>query len=426
MARKENIRIKRTKVKTGAPTEKKAEPAPRFAGMQYENELEEAARAAAEKRAARQKKPKTKKRLILLAVIVAVVALFWAKWDVLNPSSVWTWLNIAITGGENGDGFPTEAEGSNVISMQPVGNYLAVVTQNTLTVYNKSAGNVISRTHSFSDPLVDTSGNCVMMAEIGGRRVEVQSIGGKVRTIKTDKNIVSAAVSDNGSVAVVTESDKSHISEVVFYNNKGQAKLHWYSSEALISGIALRKDGKQMAAIGVFAKNGAMQSRLLVFSTGSNKDPKRYDGADRILCDVRYLENGSVAAIGNNCLWIAKSGANAPAEYSFDNRRLLSWEISGDHVGVVLQSYGSTEDSELVVTDKAAKQLYSVPFKGSFRGIAPAGKEFFLLNGTELLTMNDKGETASTPVISDAFRVCHAFGGDAMVLGLTTIERYEF
>ena len=49
MARKENIRIKRTRVKNDVPAEKPApQPTPRFAGMQYENELEEAARAAAE------------------------------------------------------------------------------------------------------------------------------------------------------------------------------------------------------------------------------------------------------------------------------------------------------------------------------------------------------------------------------------------
>lgn len=426
MARKEKIRIKRTKMKSDAPAEKAAKPAPRFAGMQYEDELEEAAREAAEKRAARQKKPKTKKRLIIATVIVALVALVWAKWDVLNPSNVWTWLTIVITGGETGDGYPTEVEGSSVVAMKPVGNYLAVVTQNTLTVYNKSAGNVISRTHSFSDPMVDVSGNCIMLAEIGGRRVEVQTIGGQPRTVETEKNIVSAAVSNNGSVAVVTESDKSHISEVVFYNNKGERKLHWYSSEAMITGVTLRDDAKQMAAIGVFAKNGAPQSRLLVFATGSDKEPQRYDGADMVLCDVDFLSNDYVAAVGNDRVWLVKDGADSPSQLTFENRRLLSWAISGDRVGLVLQSYGSTEGGELMVVDKAAEQVYTVPFTGTFRGIAPAKKEFFLLNGTQVLSMNEKGETQTTQVIPDALRVCRAFDKDAVVLGLTSIERYEF
>ncbi len=426
VARKDKIRIKRTKVKADAAEEKVTEPAPRFAGMQYENEVEEAARVAAEKRAARQKKPKLKKRLIILAVVVALVALIWIKWDVLNPSNVWTWLNMAITGGETGDGFPTEMEGSNVIAMKPVGNYLSLVTQNTLTVYNKSAGNVVSRTHSFSDPLVDTSGNRILLAEIGGRKVEIQTIGGKTRTLETEKDIVSAAVCDNGGVAVVTQSDKSHVSEVFYYNDKGEMKLHWYSSEAYLTGIALRDDGKQMAAIGVFAKDGAMQSRLLVFSTGSDNEPKRYDGAGMILIDVEYLSNDYIAAIGEDRVWVVKNGGEKPEELTFENRRLRSWAISGEHVGLVLQSFGSTDGGELVVTDKNAKQLYTVPFKETFRGISPAEKEFFLLCGTDVLTMDDKGTTKTTPVIQDALRVCCAFDGDAMVLGLTSIEKYDF
>lgn len=426
MARKEDIRIKRTRVKTDAPAEQTAEPAPRFAGMQYENELEEAARVAAEKRAARQKKPKTKKRLIIAAIVVLLVVLVWANWDVLNPSSMWAWLNVAVTGGESGDGYPTEAEGSNVLAMRPVGNYLLVVTQNTVTVYNQSAGTVTTRTHSFSEPLVDVAGNSVLLAEIGGRRIEVQTIGGKTRSIETEKNIVSASVADNGSVAVITESDKSHISEIVFYNDKGEAKLYCYSSEAFLTGVALRSDGKQMAAIGVLAENGAPQSRLMVYNTNSEKDPKTYVGKDTLLCDVKYLGNENIAAVGDDRVWVVKTGKAEPIETTFENRRLLSWSVTDNRVGVVLQSYGATEGGELLALDRNGKESYTLPFKGMFRGIAPAGEEFFLLDGNEVLTMDSKGTSKSQEVIPDALRVCRAFGNDALVLGLTSIERYDY
>ena len=426
MARKEDIRIKRTRVKTDAPAEKVKKPAPRFAGMQYENEVEEAARAAAEKRAARRKKPKTKKRLILLGVLLVLVVVVWINWDVLNPSSVWTWLNIAVTGGENGDGYPTEAEGSNVVAMQPVGGHLLVVTQNTVTVYNQSAGAVFSRTHSFSDPMVDVSGNTIMLAEIGGRRIEVQSVSGKVRTLQTAKNIVCAAVSDNGSVAAVTESDTSHVSEIVVFDHKGEEKLYCYSSEALLTGIAMRADGRQMAAIGVLAQNGAPQSRLLVYSTSSEKDPKTYAGDDMLLCDVDYLANDNIVALGDDRLWVVKPSHSKPAEVTYENQHLLSWAVADNRVGVVLQNYGATDGGQLLGVDKNGKTAYTVDFTGMFRAVAPAGKEFFLMCGNRVITMNHKGETKTIDVIPDALRLCRAFGDDALVLGLTSIERYKY
>lgn len=427
MARKENIRIKRTRVKNDVPAERPApQPTPRFAGMQYENELEEAARAAAEKRAARQKKPKTKRRLILLAIVVVLAVVVWAKWDVLNPASVWNYINVAVTGGESGDGYPTEAEGSNVIAMRPVGGYLLVVTQNTVTAYNQSAGTVFSRSHSFSDPLVDVAGNSIMLAEIGGRRIEVQSVGGKVRTLETAKNIVTASVADNGSVAAVTASDKSHISEIVVFDNKGEEKLYCYSSEALLTGIAMRSDGRQMAAIGVLANNGAPQSRLLVYSTFSEKDPKVYSGNDTLLCDVEYLDNDSIAAVGDDRVWVVKTGKNEPEEITYESRHLLSWAVSGDRVGVVLQNYGATEGGQLLAVDKSGKTAYTVDFSGMFRAVAPAGKEFFLMCGNDVMTMNGKGETKTKEVLPDALRICRAFGNDALVLGLTSIERYDY
>ena len=427
MARKEDIRIKKTRVKSAASSEKPTEqtPAPRFAGMQYENEVEEAARAAAEKRAARTKKPKTKKRLIIFAILVVLVLVVWVKWDVLNPANVWNVINVAVTGGESGDGYPTEAEGSNIIAMRPIGNYLLLVSQNTVTVYNHSAGTVFSRTHSFSDPLVDVSGNTLMLAEIGGRRIEVQSVSGKVHTFETAKNIVCAAVSNNGTVAAITESDKSHISEIAVYNKEGEAKLYCYSSEALLTGIALRADGRQMAAIGVLAKDGAPQSRLLVYSAVSDKDPKVYSGDDTLFCDVDYLGNDNVAVVGDDRLWVVKTGRNKPAELTYENRRLLSWAVTDNRVGIVLQNYGATDGGQLLAVDKNGKAAYTTDFTGMFRGVSPAGKEFFLMSGTDLLTMNAKGESTSQPIIPDALRICNAFGNDALVLGLTSIERYD-
>lgn len=425
MARKENIRIKRTRVKNERAMETPEQEA-RFVGMKIEDEVENAARVAAEKRAARQKKPKTKKRLIILAVLVVLVAVVWLNWDVLNPASVWTWLNIAVTGGESGDGYPTEAEGSNVIAMRPVGNHLLVVTQNTVTVYNQSAGKAQTRTHSLSNPLVDVSGSCVMLAEIGGRRIEVQTVGGRLRTLETSKNIVSAAVSDNGTVAAVTESEKSHVSEISVFNSKGENVLECKTSETLLTGIALRSDGKQMAAIGVLAKDGTPQSQLLLYSTSSTKSPKVYTGEDTLLCDVDYLGNDNVVAVGDDRLWVVKTGKDKPTEISYDNRKLLSWAVNDNRVGVVLQSYGAGSGGELLAVDKNGKESYTVAFNNAFRGVAPAGKEFFLLDGYELLSMNSKGETESQEVMADALRVCRAFGNDAVVLGLTTIERYNY
>lgn len=425
MAREKDIRIKRTRRKEQGTEEQ--QPEPRFAGMQRENEEEQAQREAEERRKARKKKrPKKKKRLIVFLILLVLLVLVITNWSSLKPDSVWTWINVVVTGGETGDKYPVQIEGSNVLAVKPIGNYLLVVKQNTLTVYNQSAGTVFSRTHSFADPIVDVSGNCFMMAETGGNRIEVQKIGRKPHEMKTEKKIVTAAVADNGCVAAVTTSDKGYVSEIKFFDTKGDVELTCKRPDLYLTGIDLRHDARQMTAIGLAAHEGTPQSTVLVYSTSSEKNPKEIAGNDVMLCDVRYLDGDTVAAVGDDRVWIVKGSKKEPTEVKFEDRKLLSWTTTGERIGVVLQSYGATDGGELTSINKSGKTLYTAAFSGDFRSISPAGREFFLLAGNQLMTTNSKGEAKYQEVVTDALRVCRAFGNDAAVQGLTTIERYEY
>ena len=424
MAREKDIRIKRNRRKASEAPEQ--QPEARFAGMQRENAEEQAQREAEERRKTRKKHPKKKKRLIVFLVVLVLLVLVIANWESLKPSSVWAWLNVVVTGGETGDDYPTQIEGSNVLAVKPIGNYLLVVKQNTVTVYNQSAGTVISRTHSFADPIVDVSGNCFMMAETGGNRIEVQKIGSKPHEMKTEKKIVAAAVADNGSVAAVTTSDKGFVSEIKVFDTKGEVDLTCKRPDLYLIGIDLRHDARQMAAIGLAAHEGAPQSSVLVYSTSSGKDPKEVSGNDVMLCDVQYMDGDTVAAVGDDRAWIVKGSKDKPIEVKFEDRKLLSWATTGDRIGVVLQSYGATDGGELMSINRSGKTLYTTAFSGDFRSISPAGREFFLLAGNRLMTTNSKGEADYREVITDALRVCRAFGNDAAVQGLTSIERYDY
>lgn len=419
MARQNDVRIRKTRVKTA--TESSAQ-------REYENdEIESAARSAAERRSQRNRKPKSKKKWIVLAIIVVLVAIVWLRWDIFNPQSVWNWITVSVTGGESGDGFPTEAEGSSVIKMDVVSNQLALLTGNELTIYNKSAGVAYTRNHSFASPILSTAGNHILLAEMGGTRVQIQNLGGNQKEISTQSNIVAADIDENGSFAVATGSSNSHISEVICYNKNGSEKFHWYSSDVLVMGVALRDDGRKMAVIGTLANQGVPESRLLIFDTGSDKEPEKYVGADVLLCNVEFLSSSVVAAVGDTETWTLHLGQKNVSKFTYTDQQLLGCAFSDSQIGLVLQTYGTTGGCDLVGVSKNAEEAFRITEENNYQDVSSSGGgKFFLLTDNHLISCSSAGKTKVKDIEVGGLKVSHAFGGSAIVLGLTTMDRYTF
>ena len=423
MAQKRDVRVRRVRAtSSGSP---KAAEHTKSESFSISSEVDEAAKAAAEKRRQRSRKPRTRRRLILLGVVAMFVLVIWLNWDSLNPQSVWSWLSLTVTGGETGDGYPAQIEGSRVVSMAPVDRYVAVLTDNTLDVYNRTAGKALSFTHNYASPYLDTAGGRILIAELGGRRVCVKTVDGRTTEVQTAHNIVAASLAENGSFAVVTDSDKSHISEVVYYNNRGDEKLHWYSSEALLLGIALRKDARQMAVIGLCSENGAAQSRLMVFDTSSAKEPTKYTGDEVMLCAVEYLSSGQIAAIGDTQAWIVKPGQENMEIQPYSDMQLLGYAVSGNQVSVAVRSYGATRGGQLLTWNQNGQSVYQHSFEGTFRDVSAGERGVLLLTDGTLTALNDRGDASSVDVPSDGLMVTRAFGKTAIVLELTVMNTFE-
>ena len=191
MAKKRDVRVRRTPARSD-DTPRTA--AGRSESFSISSEVDEAARAAAEKRRQRSRKPRLRKRWIVFSVAALLALIVWLNWDSLNPESVWTWLSVTVTGGETGDGYPAPIEGSSVVDMAPVGQYLAVLTDNTLDVYNRTAGKVMSWTHNYASPLLDTAGGRILIAELGGHRLCVKTVDGRTTEIQAAHNIVGYCI----------------------------------------------------------------------------------------------------------------------------------------------------------------------------------------------------------------------------------------
>ena len=173
------------------------------------------------------------KRVTVVAVIVVVGFLVWRNWEKVAPEALLDWTEQHFGETETGDGFPRPVTGNVICEMTEVNQHLAVLSDTTLRFFNGTAACVTERAHSFSTPSMHTAGKYVLLTEVGGERIRLETRRDTVLEKQfSNRCIYATDLLSNGTVALILNSaSQSYLSEVQVINAKGDVKFTYQSSQ---------------------------------------------------------------------------------------------------------------------------------------------------------------------------------------------------
>ncbi len=366
--------------------------------------------------------PRILLRLVLIAALVLGCLWISRHFDSLSPAAISDWFSDTFSGGGRGDGFPLTVDGDAVTDAGALGDALAVLSDNALTVYNKNAGELARRLHNYAEPALELSGSYALVAEIGGKRLTLETRRETVLEFTAPSAIVTAAVAKNGRFAIATGADKSHTSKVTVYDRRGEELYSWVSAELQVVDLAFNEAGTQVAVAGVTAKNAELYSALTVLSVAGNA-PVSYEAAGVMLCAVGFADNDTVAAVGSDVLWMAAADGSGKTEYRYTDRELLSFAVSPSMVSLVLRPYGSADGGELVLLDGEGQVTHTAAFTDTFRHLTARDGQVLLLTDRSLRKFTATGPVAEAETAADG-RLAVSLSGRGLVVGLTAITEY--
>ncbi len=363
-------------------------------------------------------------RLTLVVAVVLLGVLLWRNWDNLAPAALTEWFDRTVTGGDGGDGYPVDISGDGVVSMQAFGNNAALLTDTSLLVYNSSGAETVDRGHTFADPLLCTAGDYMLVAELGGNRYTLHNKKEAVRDGAATGTVVSAAVSENGQVALATESSQSYMSEVLVFDRKGNEAFHWYSADLMVVDVAFSPRQKEIAVLGLSAVGGDMCSTLHVFSlSGKEEGPTHtYRATGAMMTALNYFDNGRVAAVGDTAVWVYDPDKNETAVTDFEDAVLLGYAFSDEGVGAVTRDYGESRGGMLRVITTVGNPVREITFAGNYRHVTAADRGFYLLTEDTLYQADGAGIAKQTAVSADSLMTVE-MNGKPLVLHLSMLTR---
>ena len=319
----------------------------------------------------RKKKRRITITIIVSAVIVVLLiaaAWFYFRYRTYDDYKVLATLDIA-----NSDERTLYAEGST--------GYIKCASDG-ITYFDKS-GILWAETYEMTQPIMDTCGSYIAVADLKGSDIYIFDENGLVKRMSVSHPILDLEVSEQGVVAAGTFEGTSNFIEVLDKegNELITAKTVFTSSGYLMD-IALSPDGESLAAAFIYVSEGSLESKVVFYDFSSENEIaggfNQYK--DTAVTNVEFLNPTTVCAVGDNAVTIYKVKPTPTIVYEDLD---LQWELHSaffgeNKFGLIVEDESSESGNTAKVFNTSGKIIADIGFDFPFNHATFAGNNIVL------------------------------------------------
>ena len=330
-----------------------------------------------------------KRRLSISFSAVAVAAVIALVLHLILPVGIFE--NVQNLSALIGSGsYPAEINSTEVLNAVSRGNYYYVLTDTRLNAYSNGGKEIYSYSHGFENPVLKTSTTRAMIFSQGGNEAYIYNLANIKSTISTEKEIITANISDSGTYALVTRSD-SYASVVSVYNKNNKLVYEWYSSEDTVNNVAISPNGKKIAVSAFNATSGDYSAKLsvLTFDSATPEYTESYSGLP--VYGIEAVSNARFSVITENGIQFIKWSNFKKDEYKNDYSASMFRSSSGGSVAVFNRSSDKT-DNRIAVFNSKGGLKGEFEFKGIISDIEIKGGHIYCISDTYAYLLSENGE----------------------------------
>ncbi len=298
---------------------------------------------------------------------------------------------IDIFGGGGND---RSIEGYSVSQTAAFGDKVLLLTTNTyLMMDNKGRGDTVNV--SFSDPRLSARGKYVAAYDDGGHDFSVYKNDSLAYEHRTESEIISASVNEQGYSAVACQ-DSGGTARITVYNDKGKAFYTWNLGSGQLVAMDLSADNTHLAVSSLNDSSEEMRGELSVISLDSEKKQASAVKKDEIYFDVRINRDYTVLALGSESLDYYNADGGLRWSLPFGGKTLRCADISNPDMAVLCYaSVGSgflSNSTQVEVISRLGEVTASTSFDGLCDSLSVNGSQFAASAGKKIFIYNKKCE----------------------------------
>ncbi len=266
---------------------------------------------------------------------------------------------------------------------------LAVTGNHAVTVFSATGRQLISTSVQYNAPTAVGSGKYLLVFESGGTQYSLYDSSAQLHTGKTERAILTAAVSDSGMYALVTAGENS-TSSVSLYNSRFQL-LNRYNKSGYVTSVSIDKKGERIAVLSSLSGGGGFETSLMLARPGEGEAFFNAVVADSLGVSCAFTDSGEISVLcTGGALHLSNEGKILVNE-SFVAKTPALFSLSADGLTVVLKKNEISAKNIVIAFDKNGKIVYNETVSEDIHQITRKGSTLFWLTAQGVQCMDPSG-----------------------------------
>ena len=313
-------------------------------------------------------------------------------------------------------------ETGGTYAMIPFDGDILMYNNQQIRQVNPRGKTVWSADVSMSHPVVETAGDYLLLADLGGNNKTALYKHGKLyREFNLGNDLISAKVNKKGWTAIATAT-VGYKGKVTVFDKKGREKFVWNSGEGYILDLALSDDGNWLAVAQLSSEGSRADSRIQFIDLRRKKVTATAEKNGALIADLRFSGN-RLLAVSDTELCGFKTSGREVFSISFAGKNPGKYDISSDQVlAFVATDHRGNAVVELYNTNGKLKGRYHA--ESTVHNLGVYDDMVVISRNRDVLYINERGKLKKTATARHDIKGLGIFGDGHTALAAGNTAAY--
>ena len=316
----------------------------------------------------------------------------------------------------------TSISGSSSYQADIVDDTLFLLHDAYLDTYSLHGDSGDTRQHAFQNAMMCSGGKYALLYESGGTSFRLDTKHKNVYSKSVDNDIISGTVSDNGTVALITESS-SYACSILVYDNTGK-RIYQRNCVEYVVDIAFHKDNDGLCFTSVQVENGVMNSTIT--SVLFHQVDIQWTSMPLETMSVKsgFSSNDKLCVVGNTACAYYSSTGEMLGTYNY-NGTLVSADLENGKAALIIQD-DQKRNTSLVLLDQSVSSPKVISIDSSAELVRVFDGDAIVMSPGNITSYAFSGDAIATVKLEGAYTSFLKQDGYLFLLGYDQIDRVDF
>lgn len=319
-------------------------------------------------------------------------------------------------------GWPQQTGITEPTAVAKLSGGFAEMDTDSCVVYSFGGAKLNSVQSGYARPALASGKTRFVLYNRSGNELRVESRTQNLYTKQLENSIFLCAMSDNGTLAVVTE-DQTSMAKLLVYSPSMEQQLSWSmtSNDGTPLRMAFSPDSRKLAAAAVTVSGGQVMTNLYLINLASG-DPVSLVNQGGVPQWLGWTSASTILAVYDTRAVLYNAGGGERAVYDFAGTELK--DVSVDAAGNVALLLASGQVSQAVTLDKNLNVQFSAAVSAA-NSIVRAGNLFYLLADNAVECFDASGTQQWSQNLDTSPQALLANSKDLLLFSGNTVQKLE-